>query len=47
MAGVLEPCFVVTFLATEGKSVTSNPLVVVVVIVVVVVAGNNFVFFRA
>jgi hypothetical protein len=34
----------VTFLAMEGKSVTSNPFVVVVV---VVVAGNNVVFFKA
>jgi hypothetical protein len=33
---------VVTFLATEGKSVTSKPFVVGVA-----EAGNNFVFFRA
>jgi hypothetical protein len=34
----------VAFFETDGKSVTSKPLVVVVV---VVVAGNNVVFFKA
>jgi hypothetical protein len=46
MEGLAAPSLV-TFLAIEGKLVTSKPFVVVVVVVVVAEAGNNFVFFRA
>jgi hypothetical protein len=47
MGGVVLEPFVVSFLATEGKSVTSKHFVVVMVVVVVVAAGNNVVFFKA
>jgi hypothetical protein len=47
MAGVLEACFVVTFLVTEGKSVMSKPFVGVVAIVVVVEASSKVLFLKA
>jgi hypothetical protein len=47
MAGVVLEPFVVSFLATEGKSVTSKPFVGVVAVVVVVVAGSKVVFLKA
>jgi hypothetical protein len=43
---VLEP-FVVSFLVTEGKSVTPKPFVGVVAVVVVVAAGSKVVFLKA